>query len=85
MPKETPKERVPSRKWSCSEMVQGHASLIKTKKEKDSEEELQKKIQDWFCRVLLLGWSSANKNLVMNHHECRTRDSVQHMFFSMYL
>lgn len=36
-------------------MVQAHASLIGTKKEKDTEEELQKKIQDWFCRVVFFG------------------------------
>lgn len=55
MPKENPKERLPSRQWSCSEMVKGHVSLIQAKKERDSEEELQKKIKDWFCRVLVSG------------------------------
>ena len=37
--------RVPSKAWSSSALATGNAALLKAKKEKDSEEELQKKIQ----------------------------------------
>jgi len=35
-----------SRQWSCSELVDGHAGLVASKKEKESDDELQKEIQD---------------------------------------
>jgi len=46
-----PKERkgvtaVPSRQWSCSEMVDGHKALMKAKEERESDDEIQNRIQD---------------------------------------
>ena len=66
-------------------MVQAHASLIGTKKEKDTEEELQKKIQDWFCRVVFFGMElvALTRIIPLNQHECRKRDNVQHMLFNI--
>ena len=42
------RERVPvkSRQWSCSELVEGHKELVSTKMERESDDELQGKIQD---------------------------------------
>ena len=36
---------VPSKQWSCSEVIEGHEGLITMKKEKDSPRTLEKKIQ----------------------------------------
>jgi hypothetical protein len=38
--------KVPSRQWSCSDMVNGHKELVKAKKEHDSDEELEAQIKD---------------------------------------
>lgn len=35
-----------SRQWSCSELVEGHTGLVSTKKEKESEDDLQQEIED---------------------------------------
>lgn len=37
---------MPSRQWTCSELSSGHKELMAAKKEKETPEELQKKIQD---------------------------------------
>ena len=37
-----------SRQWSCSELVAGHTDLMSTKTEKESDDELDKQIQDRF-------------------------------------
>ena len=37
---------VPSRQWSCSELVEGHTKLVKAKKERESDDELEKRIED---------------------------------------
>jgi hypothetical protein len=46
-----PRERkgvtaVPSRQWSCSEMFDGHKALVKAKEERESDDEIQNRIQD---------------------------------------
>lgn len=35
-----------SKQWSCSELVDGHAGLVASKKEKESDDELSKEIKD---------------------------------------
>ena len=40
------KKPVQSRAWSCSELKDGEAGLMKVKKESEGEEALKKKIQD---------------------------------------
>ena len=44
--------KVPSRQWSCSDMVHGHRALVKAKKEYDSDEELEAQIQDCFPQMV---------------------------------
>ena len=44
-----PKEKlvpVPSRQWSCSELVDGHRDLVAAKEERESDDELDQRIQD---------------------------------------
>lgn len=43
-----------SRQWSCSELVGGHNGLMSTKAEKESDDELDKKIQDGFSLCLFM-------------------------------
>ena len=45
--------RVPSRQWSCSDMVKGHKELVKAKKEHESDEELEAQIKDYFHQILI--------------------------------
>ena len=49
MPKEKQLRPVPSRQWSCSEMVDGHRKLVAAKEERESDDELNQRIQDGFC------------------------------------
>ena len=44
--------KVPSRQWSCSDMVNGHKELVKAKKEHDSDEELEAQIKDCFPQIV---------------------------------
>lgn len=37
---------VPSRQWSCSELVKGHKKLVTAKQERESDDELQNRIED---------------------------------------
>ena len=45
-PKKRERVAVKSRQWSCSELVDGHKELVSTKMERESDDELQGKIQD---------------------------------------
>ena len=57
------RERVPvkSRQWSCSELVEGHDQLVSTKMERESDDEIQGKIQDPYEKHGGLSWGfSAN-------------------------
>ena len=38
---------LPSKTTSCSELAEGHKKLLKVKKEHETADELQSKIQDW--------------------------------------
>ena len=46
-----PREVV-SKQFSCSEMKEAHSSLLAVKKERLSQSELQKQIQDHYCFML---------------------------------
>lgn len=46
MPKAKELQAVPSRQWSCSELVEGHRKLVAAKEERESDDELNQRIQD---------------------------------------
>ena len=48
-----PKKNMPSKQWSCSELQEGHAKLLKCKNEKLSPDEMQQQIEEAYHNNIL--------------------------------
>ena len=48
-----PQKNMPSKQWSCSELQEGHAKLLKCKNEKLSPDEMQQQIEEAYHNNIL--------------------------------